>query len=730
MDSKVTFRIPAGRNAYVLSFRHPVVKDPNGNGKKIQRGAGTDNEKDARLLAEQLEELLNNEHWHLKAMRDEALGKFNRVAVDAFYDSMPDVIECNKALDKIMVPNDLNIALIGMSGAGKTSLLRRLMGTTKELFPTTSTNRTTTCDIEVIRANVDKYKLAVQFVSRNELEAVLLDNISEAVSYIYNHEDENTSENKILLSKVLNHSEMSVRLVYTFGLYDNVKKGNSDDDEDIEENDVENDPLLPDYQVNVTERNKWLHKIEDSVKQIARKHKNSASLKKDIDYLLQDDDDVLTLIDEIISAILDKFSDLPKGEKIPARAVWPDGWYYEADNREEFIKVAKIFVSDNYKVWGKLLTPIVKAMRLEGPFIEDGQTDVKPMVITDGIGLGHSTNSTSIPSSVLARCEKANAIVFVDPATNPMMANAKDALKSLVEHGFADRLIFAFTKMDQVTGNNYRDINDKKNHVKSTLDNYLKFLGKQDASIISETEIQGILSNCVYFSHMNGQEFSNMTKKGLININEMAKQLANKHISTDSIFFEYDALKLYFYIKEATLKFRDLWAKKTGYSSITSETQHWSRIRALARRLGLLGIDYYCELQPLADFVAIMQEKISIFINQPGCVNPNYADEVVTDALKQMLKRQIGIAFAELNKKRMWTSQKPHDKWISAYNTTGVGSRDNRARIIEGIFDEAAPKLSDIPNLTEAQNKYLADVIGIVEAALSEQGCSLKKFDY
>ena len=72
-ESKVSYKIPNGKGTYVLSFRHPVVKDAHGYGKKVQRGTGTSNQEKAKNLAEQLRELLNDEKWHVKGTKIEAL---------------------------------------------------------------------------------------------------------------------------------------------------------------------------------------------------------------------------------------------------------------------------------------------------------------------------------------------------------------------------------------------------------------------------------------------------------------------------------------------------------------------------------------------------------------------------------------------------------------------------------------------------------------------------------
>lgn len=734
-ENKVSYKIPTGKGTYVLSFRHPVVKDANGYGKKVQRGTGTSEEKVAKNLAGQLQELLNDEKWHIKGLKEEALKKYESVVVDAFYDCMPDSIENNNALDSISIKTleegYPNTSLVGMSGAGKTTLLRKLIGTTTDVFPTTSNNRTTTCDMEIIRSAVSSYKLAVQFISRNELEADLMDNMYAAIEYVLTHQREDEIIDDIeLLITILNHREMSTRLSYTLGLYEVESDDDDEEDDIISGDDLKDDFSLSEYKIDPVERDAWLSDIENRVKSIANRYKKAGISITDIESEIQDDDEVLGVIDDIITEVIKKFSILQGGKKIPAKAIWPDGWYFETEERETLIKTAKIFVSDNYKAWGKLLTPIVRAMRIEGPFIEDGKNCVEPMVITDGIGLGHSTNSTSIPTSVLKRCASADVIVFVDSAGNPMMANTKEALKSLIEFGYADRLIFAFSKMDQIDGNNYRNMGDKKRHVILTLQNYLMFLRKQKDTVLSETEVQSILTNCIYFSFLNKKDNSKMTRKGLQELSDATARVMKKHISTEDVHFEYEALKLYYYIKEATQEFRAIWAEKTGYSSITNKTEHWSRIRALARRLGVLGQENYCELQPLSDFVSIVQEKINMFINQPDNTKPAIASEEVTDELKRIIKRTIGRDFRGINQRRMWTEDRPLGGWRNAYNEMGTGSRKRRARIIENIFDEAAPYLSDIPNLTEEQSEYLSEIIQLVERVLNENGCKLLKFNY
>lgn len=68
--------------------------------------------------------------------------------------------------------------------------------------------------------------------------------------------------------------------------------------------------------------------------------------------------------------------------------------------------------------------------------------------------------------------------------------------------------------------------------------------------------------------------------------------------------------------------------------------------------------------------------------------------------------------------------------WNTKIKPATINYRKRRARIIENIFDEAAPYLSDIPNLTEEQSEYLSEIIQLVEKVLNENGCKLLKFNY
>ena len=64
--------------------------------------------------------------------------------------------------------------------------------------------------MQIIRAKVSKYEMAVQFLARNEVESDLMDNLQDSIKYILtkNKEAEDIDDMELLLT-ILNHSEMS-----------------------------------------------------------------------------------------------------------------------------------------------------------------------------------------------------------------------------------------------------------------------------------------------------------------------------------------------------------------------------------------------------------------------------------------------------------------------------------------------------------------------------------------
>jgi len=77
--------LPPGRNVWILSFRHPVQKDPKGKyGLKVRRSLGTEDEAEADRLIAKMNELLADSTLHNLSKRKEAERRFGDTVASAF----------------------------------------------------------------------------------------------------------------------------------------------------------------------------------------------------------------------------------------------------------------------------------------------------------------------------------------------------------------------------------------------------------------------------------------------------------------------------------------------------------------------------------------------------------------------------------------------------------------------------------------------------------------------
>ena len=338
------------------------------------------------------------------------------------------------------------VMLVGSTGAGKTTLLRQLIGSdhTRDRFPSTSTAKTTTADIEIITCP-GTFQAVITFMSEHEIRCAVDECLEEACAdVIRGHNDDG------IVGAFLEHREQRFRLSYVLGAWQQ-EQPNEDADAQYEmeyeygygapeEEVLEDEEIVTSSQilVNNDRLDDYLSRIKEVAfavqKQQVVAHGNFADLSnanqkqawlEDFTDGLYENQEFSRLSLDIMDSIADRFDLVDSGKFERDSKGWPTLWHCKETDRAVFLRQVRWFTGNHHKQFGRLLTPLVDGIRVRGPFqptsIEMQDSD-RRLVLLDGEGLGHTAReATSVSTKVTGRFPEANMILLVDSGT---VANA------------------------------------------------------------------------------------------------------------------------------------------------------------------------------------------------------------------------------------------------------------------------------------------------------------------
>jgi hypothetical protein len=157
---------------------------------------------------------------------------FAPVVIDIFYGDFDPIATSHRAVleNLLRLPplengDCVRTWLLGITGVGKATLLRRLIGSDAERnrFPSTSVNRTTTCEIEVITGAKD-VSAAVTFLSRHQTQQEVVESLSDAVIKAIQG-----GTGQAVATELMEQSDMRFRLKCILGGWDCNEKAAEED---------------------------------------------------------------------------------------------------------------------------------------------------------------------------------------------------------------------------------------------------------------------------------------------------------------------------------------------------------------------------------------------------------------------------------------------------------------------------------------------------------------------
>lgn len=751
-DSKYRATLSMGgqnRSVWSVIFRHPFRLDRGKPGRRVRRSLGTTDKEQAQKLVDQANILLSDSKWWSPAMREQAERLFAKEIVAAFYDDLAPTPRDGWVLRDSIIPvpspedGYSRVLLLGTTGAGKTTLVRQLIGTgtKQERFPSTSTAKTTTCDIEIITAESGQYEVVVSFLPKDLIRQYAEECVvATAVSFLEGERYELTCR------RFLEHSEQRFRLSYLLGTL-----ASGIDEEEGEEAEQEFDrelALSAEERARLAETLRgYLSRIQAVANAASKKLEGSLSFSLDtanqddrdtfeelLEDSLRDEDTFHELLDDVMDDIEARFNQLTDGERRLGPGEWPELWSYRCptNERADFIRRINRFSSNQAVQFGTLLTPLVEGIRVRGPFapVWNGSTTPR-LVLMDGEGLGHAASATlSLSTRVTRRYQVSDAILLVDNAQQPMLATPNSALRSIVSSGQQSKLVLAFTHFDQMRGPNLPNRVAKEQHVLASLDQSIEVLGKEMGRGVENALKKLTPARSFFLSNLQdqiptppGKPSQRLTAESLRRLLATVEALSAPPIP-DQVTPVYDDANLVLSIQKAVLEFREPWRARLGIRSRSDiPAEHWTRVKALTRRLGDLGQDEYDTLRPVADFIACLQAHVRPFLEFPLRWKPakGAADEMMSHAIDR-IAQEVSLRLHELGTNRVMRDRVI--KWKEAYAHRGFGSASERRRDVESIYGDAAP----IPGETAdpPTNEFLREVRLLIRDAIATAGGELE----
>jgi GTP-binding protein EngB required for normal cell division len=325
------------------------------------------------------------------------------------------------------LPDIKKIYLLGSTGAGKTSLVQNIIGTSEFGFPTTSQKRTTVAPTEYVINKELEFKTTVILKKKEDILDSIKELIEMAIIRAYEgnliiediiFELEQTPDERFKLKQIISPDTFKNKASY---IYNSILPQIENTDEDI----FSNQNIILEIE-NIT--NEFLIEIETHFN---KKCLNSYKLFNDEPFIIEG-----------------------------------------ISNKNEFINKNKELLANETGS----ISVLVEYIRIQGDLLANWLKPDLSFVLIDGEGIGHtySEKRDTLSTRHHDYFNFCNNIVLVENSTEPFTTGGQGAIESIFLNGYKNKFKLIFSKIDKLT------ITDTNSYFRRNLRNLSEALKKED----------------------------------------------------------------------------------------------------------------------------------------------------------------------------------------------------------------------------------------------------------
>ncbi|NOJ21084.1 hypothetical protein [Vibrio jasicida] len=303
------------------------------------------------------------------------------------------------------LPEDITKAyLIGSTGAGKSSLVQHILGTTDVNFPTTTQRRTTVAPTEyVINRNL-QYKSTILLKKKEDLLFAIEDLIFEAIKKSLDpnsslndvcYEFEQSPDERFKLKHIVSEKEIEAQASILISRLKPLSLDINDDDL------FENSKLIS---IIETIKNNFLYDIKSNFHRVCP-----------------------------------DAGDLFEQEIIEISGI---------NNKDDFISKNKELLKNDFGS----ISALVEYIRIEGDLISDNFDKNLNFVLIDGEGIGHSYSEKrdTLSTRHYDYFDFCNHIILIGDAEEAFATGGQSVIESICLNGYQDKFQLVFSKTDKL----------------------------------------------------------------------------------------------------------------------------------------------------------------------------------------------------------------------------------------------------------------------------------------